>query len=356
MAAHACECTRRESRKQFPTVQALPVKNPQTSAPRLDFLDTAKGVLVLLMVVYHALNYTNQLHLSFRYLSFLPPSFILITGFLISVVYFPRYVAGASGFWIRLLTRGGKLLLLFTALNVVAQYVRSPVYGQSIGLDGFFGRWHEIFVLGAGPTAAFEVLLPIAYLLVLSPALIWLAHANATLLTAVAAALVAACALLDATGHALANANLISAGLVGMVAGRVLPHPELLGRPLALSLVAYALYFPASLAVGYVYIVQLLGAAIALVLICSVSLRLDGDAWWRRRLTRIGQYSLLSYITQIAILQVLSRFVGRPDPLSSRAMLLYFGTLIIMAGIIELTDWLRKRARTVDTVYRVILA
>ena len=34
--------------------------------PRLAYLDMTKGILVVLMVVYHSLNYTNQYHLGFR--------------------------------------------------------------------------------------------------------------------------------------------------------------------------------------------------------------------------------------------------------------------------------------------------
>ena len=43
-----------------------------------------KGVLVMAMVIYHSFNYSTDYTLGFKYLPFLPPSFILIAGFLIS--------------------------------------------------------------------------------------------------------------------------------------------------------------------------------------------------------------------------------------------------------------------------------
>ena len=46
--------------------------HPKPSKPRLAYLDMTKGILVLLMVIYHSLNYTNQYQLAFRYLSFCP--------------------------------------------------------------------------------------------------------------------------------------------------------------------------------------------------------------------------------------------------------------------------------------------
>src|SRR6184192_3526731 len=51
-------------------------------------LDFTKGMLVLLMVLYHWLNYFVASEGDFyRYLRFVTPSFIFITGFLISNVY-----------------------------------------------------------------------------------------------------------------------------------------------------------------------------------------------------------------------------------------------------------------------------
>ncbi len=334
----------------------MPSPTPKPS--RLAFLDLAKGILVILMVVYHSLNYTNEYHLAFRYLSFLPPSFILITGFLIAIVYYPRFARGDTTVGLRLLTRGAKLLALFAALNVVAQYVRSPAYGQSlsIGVSAFFQNWHEVFVKGSGPAVAFEVLLPIAYLLLLSPPLLWLARRHVALLPALTALAAAAGAVMDQHGISNANFNLLSAGLVGMVAGRFLPSADLIGRPLVYAIVGYAIYFPVSLAKGYVYLVQLSGACVALVLICSVSLRLGERGWTQQFLIRQGQYSLLAYIVQIGALQVLSRILGRPDPISLGSLTLFGTTMLIMVAANEMTEWARKRSTLVDSSYRAVFA
>jgi hypothetical protein len=329
-----------------------------SAGPRLAFLDLTKGILVILMVAYHSLNYTNEYHLAFRYLSFLPPSFILITGFLIAIVYYPRYARGDKTVWSRLLTRGAKLLGLFIVLNIVAQYVRSPVYGQSLslGVTAFFRNWHDVFVVGAGPAVAFEVLLPIAYLLLLAPLLLWLAHRHVALLPALTAVVIVSGALMDLQGVSNANFNLLSAGLVGVVAGRFLPSAELIGRPLIIAAIGYAIYFPISLAKGYIYLVQLSGACVALVLICSISLRLQEVGATQRFLIRHGQYSLLAYIAQIGALQVLSRLLGRPDPLSLGSLALFGATMLIMAGAIEATAWARKRSQFVESTYRAVFA
>ena len=59
---------------------------------RIWALDFTKGVLVLVMVLYHWLNYfIGSNGFFYRYLLFLPPSFICISGFLISRVYVSRF-------------------------------------------------------------------------------------------------------------------------------------------------------------------------------------------------------------------------------------------------------------------------
>jgi hypothetical protein len=193
-------------------------REPSTR-PRLAALDITKGILVIVMVVYHSLNYTNQYHLAFRYLSFLPPSFILITGFIITHVYSARYRVSDWNLVQRLLMRGVKLLALFTVLNILAQFVRSPAYGHSIGVINFFRRWNEIYFIGMGRDAVFEVLLPIAYILLLAPVLLWFAHCSRFFLPLLTLFFVVGCSFLDQRGTLLFNLNLLSAGVLGMMKG-----------------------------------------------------------------------------------------------------------------------------------------
>ena len=315
-----------------------------------------KGILVILMVVYHSLNYTNQYHLSFRFLTFLPLSFILITGFFLSSIYSVRYAAGDRRLIRRLLFRGLRLFALFTALNIVGQFVRSPAYGKSVGIANFFQKWDEIYLIGGSRIAAFEVLLPIAYLLLVAPCLIAITHRHAGFLPIASALFAAGCGLLDQRGIALDNLNFLCAGIFGMLAGRLLPNPSILGRFVWLTVMVYAVYFPFGFANRYTFLVQLVGACIALALICAFSVRLGESGWWHQRIIRIGQYSLLSYIVQIGILQIISRVVGRPDPLSFEALVLFVGTLVIMTLVIECTEWVRSQSSKADEFYRAMFA
>lgn len=323
---------------------------------RLEFLDLTKGFLVALMVIYHSLNYTNQYQLSFRFLSFLPPSFILITGFLIAHVYYPRFHAGESGLTLKLLLRSLRLVLLFLVLNVAAQFVRSPSYGRSIGVEAFFEQWEQVFISGGSRLAVFEVLLPIAYLIALAPLLMQLARWHRIFLPLITLAVVGACFVLERHNEPVANLRFIGVGLIGMLVGKLWLHPAVLGGGFWISgaaLVAYALFAAEK---GYLYAVQLAGAIVALVFFCGASIRLSCSTWFGRWLALVGQYSLVAYVVQIGVLQVLSRFLQRPDPLSLPALCLFVTTLLVMTLSIEAAKWLRARSAHADRLYRLIFA
>ena len=323
---------------------------------RLDFLDAAKGFLVAVMVVYHSLNYTSQYALSFRYLSFLPPSFIFITGFLIARVYYPRAAAGEPGLTKKLLLRSLRLLLLFVALNVVSQFVRSPAYGRSVGVEAFFREWPHTFVLGGHRMGVFEVLLPIAYLLALAPLLLRLMHWHRLFLPLFTAAIFALCCVHEYRDTPVANLRLMSAGLIGLLAGRWLRDPADLGRGFWIAAAALAAYAVFVAGRGYLYHVQLAGAIVAVVFFSGASQRMGAESWFARWMILLGQYSLLAYIVQIAILQVQSRFTGRPDPLSVEALGIFVGTLGLTTLSAVAARWVRARSALADRAYKLILA
>ena len=136
-------------------------------------LDYVKGALVMLMVLYHWLNYFIGAEWSgYRYLRFLTPSFIFITGFLVSHVYLARYPADSRMLRRRLVQRGTKLLLLFGVLNLADTAVSVHGYEISLLVKSWpVSRIVAVFVTGEAG-ASFSILVPIAYLLMLAPAVI----------------------------------------------------------------------------------------------------------------------------------------------------------------------------------------
>src|SRR5262245_25100407 len=87
---------------------------------RISAVDFAKGILVVAMVVYHALNYLGYETLPHDYLAFVPMSFTMIAGFLIMQVHADLRKSPLSVSAVRLASRASKLLVIFTMLNVAA--------------------------------------------------------------------------------------------------------------------------------------------------------------------------------------------------------------------------------------------
>src|SRR5580658_8963235 len=95
---------------------------------RIPALDFTKGTLVLLMVLYHWINYFIDPQWRYLfYLRFLTPSFIFISGFMVSHVYLSKYAAADPRLWKRLMTRGLKLTTIFLVLNLVRIAIGSLV-------------------------------------------------------------------------------------------------------------------------------------------------------------------------------------------------------------------------------------
>ena len=147
-------------------------------AQRIPALDFTKGALVLLMVLYHWVNYfIGPQWEYYEYLRFLTPSFIFITGFLISNVYLLKYAAADSRLSKRLITRGFKLTGIFLVLNLSRYFLVPLLRTDVIAGNPFTPR--NVFVIAVSGNLpavgskliSFSILLPISYVLVLSGAL-----------------------------------------------------------------------------------------------------------------------------------------------------------------------------------------
>lgn len=327
------------------------------SSSRLAALDIVKGLLVLTMVFYHSLNYSSEYFLAFRYMSFLPPSFIFITGYLVIALYPARYAENRRKMYIRLISRGVRLILIFTLLNLAGLALVKHLHPLDV-LAIMRANAFDIFVIGSGRSAIFEVLLPIGYFLVLSPVVLAL-HAWGRWSLLVAAVVgVAGTAALNRSGYSPGNLNLLMAGVLGAAAAPFVGLGHFAGgrgRLFALG-GAFVAYEIVALRWGHVFEVQLLGATLAVFFALAAGQCVPVQAWVVRRIIVLGQYSLLAYILQIGILQVILRIVGRPAPWSLPFYFWMLVTTVLMTLAIEGTVRLRRGSSISDRLYRAVFA
>jgi hypothetical protein len=322
---------------------------------RIDALDWTKGVLIIFMVVYHAINYSVHRPIAFKYLAFLPPSFILITGFLVGQIYATKYDLSSWKPYLRLMVRGGKVLLLFAVFNALNFIIMEKnVYH---GLWAFADNADEIFLTGRGRVAIFEVLLPIAYFLLLAPLLLWARARWAGSVVASTVALFAACHLLEKNGISWDNLTLLSAGFIGMSLGLI--PIESINR-FAANLFAviglYAGYRICSYWLGERYWVQMFAGTVTLLLIYAIGLRVNLANTFNQQMIRMGNYSLFAYLAQIAALQVFVRVLKEMPREWSVVTCMIVGTTVFLFLLIRGVHAVRRKNRVADGLYKAAFA
>lgn len=340
-----------------PQLQVANKGDAVRSPERISAIDMTKGVLVVAMVVYHSFNYSANFRLGFRYLPFLPPSFILITGFLIAKVYDSRRHRVRAGATTRLIGRGLRLLTVFTLLNIGALLTgRQDVAGPTETAN-FFSHWKDVYLTGVGRFAAFEVLVPIAYLILAAPLLLFFRRSNRFILFVLTILLFAGCEWLSREGRPYGILLLFSAGVVGMVLGDVSAGTlELAARNWIILALIYAGFVAARPYIEGDVLAQLIDALLATTLIFAVCFRVGSKGFVQERLIVLGKYSLIAYVAQIAVLQLLVFAFGRLIPFSAAffcQMVGVLGAILLMAEVIQL---LRRKFQTLDFIYRISFA
>jgi len=321
--------------------------------PRNPALDFTKGALVVIMVLYHWLNYFVAVGgFGYRYLRFLTPSFIFITGFFVSHVYLAKYDIADRRLPRRLLERGLKLVAIFFALNLaIALLVRG-------GMASLIGDWAAYLTGKAGDSrAAFSVLLPIGYLLILSAGLVVLSRLFGKALQVGSIVLLVAALILSMIGQSNAYLELVAIGMLGICVGYlpiertngVVRHPFWLG-------LAYAGYLAAITVWNEQFFLQVAGVCLSVAIIYALGMQSDEPGRVRKAILLLGQYSLLGYIAQIVVLQVLRRGLRLVDPIQVRAALgLVLGMALTLLAV-GLVDRGRRSFRIVNKVYSAVFA
>jgi len=331
--------------------EAARAEEPKTG--RDSAVDFTKGTLVLCMVIYHSVNYMLGIHVDLKYLSFLPPSFILITGFLIGKVYLAKYRVAGFTVQRRLVVRGVKLLLIFTALNALAAFLIGKNYnGRDLALDDFLDNVGAIYLTGNGRWAVFEILVPISYLLVLSALLVTVCQVGRWFLPALCVGVFILIVSLGRLGLTFETLNLVAVGLLGILFGCIPDrHLESSARFLLLVMVGYIAYLWALTKWHQVYWLQVCGVCLSVALIYMI-----GQKAWKNVVSRqvmwLGQYSLFAYILQIAMLQALIRIWRRIGLERGGFVLSIVVTSAVILLAVQLLRFLRARSRAADLCYR----
>jgi peptidoglycan/LPS O-acetylase OafA/YrhL len=325
---------------------------------RISALDFTKGSLVLFMVLYHWLNYfIGSEGVIYRYLRFLPPSFILITGFLISNAYLSKYSHSDPRLPKRLASRALKVLAMFVILNLAIEVLRRKMglfSGQELVSSFISGN---IVGEGVGKSVAFHILIPIAYLLMLAAVVVPVSGSSKRIFCGMWVTSLLAILLLHMHGLQSVNLELMAIGLLGLLIGYcpVKKVNEVVGYRAAL-VVAYGCYLGIITWREPSYPVQVIGVCLTLALIYVVGLSDRGPSSLRRVVVVLGKYSLLGYIGQVAILQALRWICGRHERGPAGLFVSFVIALLATLVLVLVVERWRQSSETFDGFYKAVFA
>jgi hypothetical protein len=319
-------------------------------------LDAVKGGLIVLIALYHAMNYVGTVPAAaYGYLRVGNGAFVFLAGYAAATFH---AVTDAPSAWPaarHLLLRGARLLALFTALNLALACAGLTSYRQvNFNLSAFLRHADGIYLTGDAPQAAFRILVPVAYVLMLAGILLM---AQRPALVCVALTLAGAFAhQCGAAGTPLVF--FLLTGMVGLCFGLLVPR-----------LPAWRLYRRIWIVAGSLAIASFMNLLSGQVLAysCGIALMVklahDGagllarDGAMFRHAVLLGRYSLVAYIGQIAWLFLLHRLALTIGWTSDIDLPLAFLSTcgVLLAGCRAL-DALRRQSHLADIAYRRVLA
>lgn len=334
-------------------------------AQRIPALDFTKGALVLIMVLYHWINYfIGPQWAYYEYLRFLTPSFIFISGFIISHVYLSKYHASDPRLSKRLLIRGVKLLGVFLFLNLARIFV-GPLLGSGAAMQNLpsLKDLFTIFVSGnysnvGSKLVSFSILVPISYLLMLSGVLVLLYRVYRYTFHLACVFLLSSIAIMGLVWGARSYClEFITIGMLGVQTGffpitsvnRVIRHPYLLA-------LAYLCYVIAITIWNVAFLLLIVGVLLSLSVIYLAGDSGGDSSALNREVILLGKYSLFGYISQIAILQILSASSHRVNLGFPGLVLSFVAAFVLTIVSVEVVDRARARTAPVDRLYKVVFA
>jgi peptidoglycan/LPS O-acetylase OafA/YrhL len=261
------------------------------------------------MVAYHVMDYFALGHPDlYEYLHFVSGAFIFVTGYIIASLYKDKYDLDRQRICKRLIMRGLKLLAVFTGANLIINSLQLQNFNKmQFGLRLFLDNLIPIYVYGSGRLATFEVLLPLAYLLILSPVLLVLSGRFQRYVTGAIVLLLVACWVLQVRVTGL---SLINVGLVGFMVGTLTLTTDLTSRWSQIINTAGLLLFLLMLPfIPHNFITYSCNIVLMLKFAHDLAQHINLRKSFNRMVVLFGQYSLVCYLAQIAFLQILYRFV-----------------------------------------------
>jgi peptidoglycan/LPS O-acetylase OafA/YrhL len=330
---------------------------------RINVIDFTKGFLVITMVAYHTLNYfVSGNHILYGYFNYVVKAFIFYSGFVIGTIYLKKFKENKKYVYFRLSTRGLKLFILFVILNLIIHFLFKKGYNeQKLGLSLFLNNFNSILLTGGDGIARFTILLPIAYVLIISTLFINLFRLKYILYVLLLSFF---CIILLYEIKLPYNLVCILTGLGGLFTGLIYNDSESILRnkivkytSISSLLLLFIFIIPSGIDLRDYEILYFFYINLIIVNIYFLNSYLDPSKIVVKSINKFGQYSLLLYLAQIFFLQIFKRILNfRLGSVTIEHFLIFIFINILLYICCNLTDYFRSKNKFIDNCYRFIFA
>lgn len=330
-------------------------RNEQCKIERDVALDITRGMCVFAMAVHHCINYFPGYPLT--YWRFVTGAFPFLAGYLVTSILHTRNAGtqaeGVIG--LKLVIRGGKLLLICLSLNLVIRAVLPEM--TKLEVNSLFEVLKVVFFSGNYKSVSFSLLIPIGYVLCFSGMLSMVQRFRSVALMALTCLLFVYCSLRHFSTETGYYLSYFVIGMTGMLYGIV--HKGKMAE------IEHKLWLPISVWVLSFISISLWGQpfplfalyVVATVIICyAVSTWIGGYKQPSSVLALHGQYSLLLYLCQIALLVSAKVFISSMGYRPGKIWFwVAFGMVSAIQWVIAATvHYFRRRHKSIDTLYRLV--
>jgi len=319
-------------------------------------LDFAKGFCVLVMIVYHTINYFPVTYLNPNYFRFVSCAFIFMAGFIATHILFIKddQMPGKRAPATKQVIRGLKLIGLCVAANILID----AVLGTQLR-GGRLGIWQQIWYTIAGTDyrlVSFDLLIPIGYLFVILGFMLLIMHHRAQTIALVTMALCGYNIIQHFSLQTGYYSRFLGMGFLGAAMGLVDDDKvNTICDHGSIILLVFALQWALHVLLGFNYVLDVANTILSMMLIYSLGRRLDLKGRLAEMLRLLGRYTLISYLFQILFLRMIRIFVVHQDA-TSITFIAFWGTVLATITFISAINVIRKRSATMDFLYKTIFS
>ena len=316
---------------------------------RIIEFDFIKGCCVIGMIMHHCFDYFDPTSSLILYLRFITGSFVFVAGFMFINIYLknndnPLY----DKISIRMIQRGLKLLFLFILLNALI-FLSFPGKLSNLNLNSPLENLYTIFVIGRYNLVAFEILIPIAYVMIITGILIGIFKDKIYLIVPLSILLFLYSSFKYFSQESGYNLRFLTIGLLGFSLGFItFDKFKILADKWVIFPILYILYLIFITNYKLNYPVYLISVLINIIIFYIISRKINLKNFFADKIVLFGKYPLFSYVFQIAFLQVYAKLFRNNNLLFN-----FLLTLLATLFSVHIVDFSTKRYSSFNRIYRI---